>query len=88
MKWSINYLKLIAAHKHEDEYLVTDNEEPKSTSPSPLGLQEVEVKQKKEEEGHSHEPSFIEGYLNMNEMNIDEALIILHDTKLLVSNSC
>ena len=27
-------------HKHGYEYLVTDNEEPKSTSPSPLELQE------------------------------------------------
>ena len=30
------------SHKHEDEYFVTDNEEPRSTSPSPLELQEVD----------------------------------------------
>ena len=29
-------------HKNEYEYLVTDNEEPRSTSPSPLELQEVD----------------------------------------------
>ena len=34
-------------HKHEDEYLVIDNEEPISTSPSPLELQEVDQIKKK-----------------------------------------
>ena len=54
-----------SSHKHEDEYLVADNEEPISTSPSPLELQEVDQIRKKEgEEVHSHDPSFIEGYLN------------------------
>ena len=55
-----------SSHKHEDEDLVTDNEEPISTSPSPLEIQEVDqFKQKEEEEVRSHEPSFIEGYLKM-----------------------
>ena len=30
------------SHKHEDEYLAIDNEEPISNSPSPLELQEVD----------------------------------------------
>ena len=64
---------------------MTDNEEPKPTSPSPLELQEVDqIKKKEEEKVHSHEPSFIEGYLNMGEMDIHEDLSILHDTKALV----
>ena len=70
------------SHKHEDQDLVTDNEEPISTSPSPLELQDVnQIKKKEEEEVHSHEPSLIEGYLKMSEMDIHEALRILHDTK-------
>ena len=40
------------------------------------------------EEIHLQEPHFLEGSLNMNENNIQEALIILHDTQELVSNSC
>ena len=61
---------------------MTDNEEPISTSPSPLELQEVgEIKKKEEGKVQSNEPSFIEGYFNMSEMNIHEALNILHDTK-------
>ena len=36
------------SHKHKDEDLVTDNEEPRSTSPSPLELQEVNQIKKKE----------------------------------------
>ena len=69
------------SHKHEYEHLVTDNEEPRSTSPSPLEPQEVDhIKQKEEEELRSHEPYFIEGSLNMSERDIQEALIILHDT--------
>ena len=53
--------------KHEDEYLVKDNEEPRSTSPSPLELQKVDqIKKKEEEEVHSHEPSFIGGSLKMS----------------------
>ena len=40
-----------SSHKHEDEELVADNEEPRSTSPSPLELQEVDqIKNKEEEE--------------------------------------
>ena len=35
-----NVAAIESLHKHEDEYLVTDNEEPRSTSPSPLELQE------------------------------------------------
>ena len=51
-----------SSHEHEDEYLVADNEEPISTSPSPLELQEVDkIKKKEEEEVLSHEPSFTEG---------------------------
>ena len=34
------------------------------------------------------ETHFLEGSLNMNENNIQEALNILHDTQALVSNSC
>ena len=68
---------------------MTDNEEPRSTSPSPLELQEVgQIKNKEEEEVCSHEPSFIEGSLNMSERNIHETLRIIHDTQALVSNSC
>ena len=33
------------------------------------------------------EPLFLEGYLNMNKNKIQEALIILHDTQALISNS-
>ena len=60
---------------------MTDNEEPRSTSPSPLELQEVDqIKKKKEEEVHSHEQSLIDGSLKMSERDIQEALRILHDT--------
>ena len=76
-------------HEHKYEYLVADNEEPRSTSPSPLELQEFDqIKKKEEEEVHSHEPSFIEGSLKMSERDIQESLKILHDTQALVSNSC
>ena len=69
------------SHKHEYEDLVTNNEEPRSTSPSPLELQEVDkIKKKEEEEVISHEPSFIEGSFKMTERNIHEALRILPDT--------
>ena len=65
------------------------NEETRSTSPSPLELQEFDqIKQKEKEEVQSHEPSFIEGSLNMIEMDIQESLIIIHDTQALVSDSC
>ena len=51
-----NIIAIQCSHKHEDEYLVTTNEEPISTSPSPLELQEVDqIKKKEEEEVHSHE---------------------------------
>ena len=69
-------------HKHEYEYLVTYNEEPRSTSSSPLELQEVDqIEKKEEEEVPQQEPIFLEGYLNMSEMNIHEALSTLNDTK-------
>ena len=55
-----------SSHKHQDEDLVTDNDEPRSTYPSLLELQEVDqIKKKEEDEVHSHEPSFIQGYLNI-----------------------
>ena len=68
--------------KHENEYLVAVEEETRSTSPSPLELHHEVGPSKKEEEEEVHlqEPHFIEGSLNMNENNIQEALIILHDT--------
>ena len=34
------------------------------------------------------ETHFIEGSLKVNENNIQEALLIIHDTQALVSNSC
>ena len=75
--------------KHENEYLVAVKEETRSTSPSPIELHEVGSSKKEEdEEVLSHEPSFIEGYLNMNERNIHDSLRILHDNQELVSNSC
>ena len=37
-----NVSAIQSSHKHEDEDLVIDNEEPRSTSPSPLELQEVD----------------------------------------------
>ena len=84
-----NFVAIQSSHKHEDEYLVTDNEKPRSTSPSPLELQEVDqIKKKEEEEVPQQEPIFLEGYLMISEMNIYEALSILNDTKSLVSNSC
>ena len=43
---------------------------------------------KEEEEFISHEPSFIEGSLNMSERNIHEVVNILHDTQELVSIYC
>ena len=68
---------------------MTDNEKPRSTSPSPLELQEVDqIKKKEEEEVWSHEPSFIEGYFKMSERDIQDSLSILHDTQALVSNYC
>ena len=36
-----NVLANQISHKHEDEYVVRDNEELRSTSPSPLELREV-----------------------------------------------
>ena len=57
--------------------------------PSPLELHEVGPSKKEEdEEVHLQEPHFLEGSLNMNENNIQESLIILHDTQALVSNYC
>ena len=41
------------SHEHEDEELVADNEEPRSTSPSPLELQGVDqIHNEEEEEAH------------------------------------
>ena len=69
-------------HKHEHEYLVTDTEEPRSTSPSPLELQEVgQIKKQEEEEVRSNEPSFIKWFLNNSERNTHESLRILNDNK-------
>ena len=51
---------------YKDEYLISANEEPISTSPSPLELQGVDqIQNEEEEEVHSHETSFIEGFLEM-----------------------
>ena len=44
-----NVAALQSSHEHEDEDLVADNEEPRSTSISPLELQEVDQIKKKEE---------------------------------------
>ena len=53
-----NVVAIQISHEHEYEYLVADNEEPISTSPSTLDLQEFYQIKKKEEEGvRSHEPS-------------------------------
>ena len=55
-----NVVARLISHKHEDEYLVTNNEEQRSTSLSPLELQEVDqIKKKEEEEVHTHEPSIL-----------------------------
>ena len=48
-----------SSHEHEDEVLVEDNEEPRSTSPSPLELQEVDQIKKKEEEVPQQETLFL-----------------------------
>ena len=45
-----NIAAIQSSHKNEYEYLVTENEEPISTSPSPLELQEVDQIKKREEE--------------------------------------
>ena len=78
------------SHENKYEDLLAENEEPRSTSPSPLGgLQGVDqIQNEEEEEVHSHGPSFIEGSLKMSERDIQESLSILHDTQALVSNSC
>ena len=85
----IRFQNVIASqisHEHEDEDLVEDNEEPRSTSPSPLELQEVDqIKKKEEEEVPQQEPIFLEGSLSMDENKIQEALNILHGTHDLVS---
>ena len=45
------------SYEHGYEDLVEADEEPRSTSPSPLELQEVDqIKKKEEEEVRSHEP--------------------------------
>ena len=74
---------------HKDEDLVAANEEPRLTSPSPLEVQEVDqIRKKEEQEVPQQEPLFLEGYLKMNEINIQESLSILNETKALVSYSC
>ena len=45
-----DFATIQSSHKHEDEDLVSDNEEPRSTSPSPLELQEVDQIKREEEE--------------------------------------
>ena len=73
-------------HEHKDEYLVADNEEPRSTSPSPLELQEVDkIKKKEEEEVPQQETLFFERSLRMDEKKIQEAINTLHRTHYLVS---
>ena len=63
-----NVSEIQISHKNEYKYLVTDNEEPISTSPSPLELQEVgQIKKKEEEEVPQQKPIFIEGSLRMDE---------------------
>ena len=48
--------------KHENEYLVSVEEETISTSPSPLELHEVGPSKKEEdEEVHFQEPNFLKG---------------------------
>ena len=58
--------------KHENEDLVSVEEETRSTSPSPvLELHEVGPSKKEEdEEVHLKEPHFLKGSLNMNQNNI------------------
>ena len=66
-----NFPAIQISHENKDEDLIAANEEPRSTFPSPLELQGVDqIQNEEEEEVHSHEPSFIEGYLNMSEMYI------------------
>ena len=53
--------------KYENEYLVSVEEETRSTSPSPLELHEVGPSKNEEgEDVHLKEPHFLEGSLNMN----------------------
>ena len=67
--------------KHENEDLVADEEETRTTSPSPLELHEVGPSKKEEdEEVHLQKPHYLKGSLNMNEKKIQEDLRILHDT--------
>ena len=55
-----NVVVIKISHKHEDEDLVTDNEELRSTSPSPLEIQEVGPRKKEEgEQVHLQEPHFL-----------------------------
>ena len=77
------------SHEHEYEYLLVDNEEPRSTSPSPLELQVVDqIKKKEEEEVSQQEPVFLEGSLRMVENKIQETLNNLHGTHDFVSKIC
>ena len=77
------------SHDHEYEYLVSYNEYPISTSPSPLELQVVDqIKKKDEEEVPQQEPFFLEGSLRMDRKKIQEALKTLHGTHDLFSKIC
>ena len=62
-----NVVAIQIYHDHKYEYLVSSNEEPRSTSPSPLELQVVDqIKKKEEEEVPREEPIFLEGSLSMD----------------------
>ena len=77
------------SHEHTDEDLVAANEEPRSTSPSPLELQEIDqVKKKEEEEVPQQEPIFLEGSLRMDENKTQHDLNTLNGTHDLVSKIC
>ena len=84
-----NVVAIQIYHDHKYEYLVSSNEEPRSTSPSPLELQVVDqIKKKEEEEVTQQEPVFLEGSLRMNEKKIQEVVKTLHGTHALVSKIC
>ena len=80
-----NFVARKNSHNHEDECLVSDKQELRSNSTSPLELQEVDhIKKKEEEEVPQQEPIFLEGSLRMDENQIQEALKTLHGTHSLV----
>ena len=66
-----SFYAIQTSFKHENQDLVSVEEEIRSTSPPPLELHEVGSSKKEEDEGvHLQEPHFLEGSLNMNEKNI------------------